>query len=284
MPCNDRATDCAPCQDCPPSPQPVLPRCQDVVLTDGTFINASVVVSQGCIVQVAAGEEMAYQPDNCCGSGSGGGGGSDGLMGPPGPAGAPATITIGTVTSAPPATPPLVTNSGTPSNAILNFVIPSGADGADGEGLTGLDITAGGWEIEAGAIKTLPANFPPIGTVVIGPSDVAGISITAVKDNPSGSVTLTLSALAFNNLIMGYISGLQTDVLTASSTASWGSINGNINTQPDLTNALSKRPPWTMAETAPAAPVIGDRWYKPSTGVESVWAPAGANPPAWITV
>ena len=49
---------------------------------------------------------------------------------PPGPAGAAATITIGTVTTGAPGTPAQVTNSGTPQNAVLNFTIPQGEPGS----------------------------------------------------------------------------------------------------------------------------------------------------------
>lgn len=49
---------------------------------------------------------------------------------PPGPPGAAATITIGTVTTGAPGTPAQVTNSGTAQNAVLNFTIPQGLPGA----------------------------------------------------------------------------------------------------------------------------------------------------------
>lgn len=49
---------------------------------------------------------------------------------PPGPPGAAATVTIGTVTTGAPGTPAEVTNSGTPQNAVLNFTIPQGLPGA----------------------------------------------------------------------------------------------------------------------------------------------------------
>lgn len=58
-----------------------------------------------------------------------------GPVGPTGPAGADgedATIAIGTVTDVPHGTPPTVTNSGTPSAAILDFELEAGADGANG--------------------------------------------------------------------------------------------------------------------------------------------------------
>lgn len=49
---------------------------------------------------------------------------------PPGPPGAAATVTIGTVTTGAPGTPAEVTNSGTSQNAVLNFTIPQGLPGA----------------------------------------------------------------------------------------------------------------------------------------------------------
>lgn len=49
---------------------------------------------------------------------------------PPGPPGAAATITVGTVTTGAPGTPAQVTNSGTAQNAVLNFTIPQGESGS----------------------------------------------------------------------------------------------------------------------------------------------------------
>lgn len=49
-----------------------------------------------------------------------------------GPAGPAATIAVGTVTTGAPGTPAVVTDNGTPSAAIFDFIIPRGADGAPG--------------------------------------------------------------------------------------------------------------------------------------------------------
>lgn len=62
-----------------------------------------------------------------CAGGAGGGG-----PGPPGPAG---TITIGVTTTLSPGSNATVSNTGTSSDAILNFGIPSGAQGPPGTGL-----------------------------------------------------------------------------------------------------------------------------------------------------
>ena len=58
--------------------------------------------------------------------------GERGVQGAQGPAGNAATITIGNVTTSAPGTSASVTNRGTPSAAVLDFVLPKGKDGADG--------------------------------------------------------------------------------------------------------------------------------------------------------
>ncbi len=58
--------------------------------------------------------------------------GERGVQGAQGPAGNAATITIGSVTTSAPGTSAQVTNSGTSSAAVLDFVLPKGKDGADG--------------------------------------------------------------------------------------------------------------------------------------------------------
>lgn len=58
--------------------------------------------------------------------------GERGVQGLQGPAGNAATITIGSVTTSAPGTSASVTNSGTSSAAVLDFVLPKGKDGADG--------------------------------------------------------------------------------------------------------------------------------------------------------
>ena len=54
------------------------------------------------------------------------------MQGAQGPAGNAATITIGNVTTSAPGTSASVTNRGTSSAAVLDFVLPKGKDGADG--------------------------------------------------------------------------------------------------------------------------------------------------------
>ena len=63
--------------------------------------------------------------------------GTQGDRGPTGPAGDPtAKVSVGTVALLPAGTPPTVTNVGTNTNVILNFGIPAGPSGYDGQAAT----------------------------------------------------------------------------------------------------------------------------------------------------
>ena len=97
MACNRPDGDCTGCGGCNGSggttPSVPLPRCNDVVLVDGVYTNATVTVVNGCITTVTAGEPEVYTPDFCC-DGGGGGEGTPGPRGFPGPAGEAATLDI----------------------------------------------------------------------------------------------------------------------------------------------------------------------------------------------
>lgn len=70
--------------------------------------------------------------------------GADGAQGPQGLAGTAATIQVGTVTASAPGSTPQVTNSGTASAAVFDFIIPCGAQGpsgADGQDAPQIDDT-----------------------------------------------------------------------------------------------------------------------------------------------
>ena len=64
-------------------------------------------------------------------------------VGPAGPAGSAATVTVGSVSTGDAGTDASVTNSGTESAAVLDFVIPKGAKGDTGAtGAAGASIKA----------------------------------------------------------------------------------------------------------------------------------------------
>lgn len=228
MPCNDRPTNCAPCGDCPPPAPPILPRC-DIALNDGVYPHATVVIENGCIIDVQPGVPFLYQPSACCGGGGGAGGGGDGLDGNEGPPGQNATITIGSVTTLAPGSPATVVNVGTETNAVLNFGLPAGAPGAAAPNITGVTLNDAGWRFESGLVKDLPFQWPPI-VQITSTSDYAVVNIQPVKDDDDGSVELRLLGMdAFrlllettmdakdadvNNQLMLLIQDLQTQITT----------------------------------------------------------------------
>lgn len=212
-----KPTDCAPCSDCEEPIQPVLPRCQDVVINDGTYVNATVTVENGCITLIESGIPMLYQPDACCSPVAGGGGGDGGLDGDNGVPGEAATVQIGTVASTAPGTAPTVVNVGTPTHAIFNITIPRGEPGADAElPVAGIEYVGAGYEIEDGLIKQLPASWPPITDALVVASDVAGANMTFEKDAATGLLKITMDFSDFELALKTYtddaIAGLQTQI------------------------------------------------------------------------
>jgi hypothetical protein len=93
--------------------------------------------------------------------------GTTGATGGQGPAGAAATVSVGTTNNLSPGSAATVSNSGTPSAAVLNFGIPIGQTGV--QGVSGLN-----------AFNTLVSGFtvPPVGqTVVITLNDASWVVV-----------------------------------------------------------------------------------------------------------
>lgn len=164
-------TTCEPDDRCAPTPAPVMPRC-NVVLIDGTYTDATVVVEGGCIISVTQGVAPLYQPSNCCAGGAGppgpagldGANGAPGAAGPAGPAGAAG---------------------------------PTGPTGPAGTSPTGVTNTTAGFGVVNGAIQALPSNWPPIMTVPNATVDTAGITLATAKNAATGELDLNLSFAAW---------------------------------------------------------------------------------------
>ena len=123
-----------------PSPRPQQPCCPTTITVGTTTTGApgtqASVTNSGTVTNailnfvIPEGEPGATGPQGPVGPT-----GATGATGPQGPAGidgAAATITIGTTTTGLPGTQASVTNTGTTTDAILNFVIPRGETGATG--------------------------------------------------------------------------------------------------------------------------------------------------------
>ena len=103
--------------------------------------------------------------------------GPQGETGPVGPAGADgtaATITVGTTTTLPPGSNATVTNVGTPTNAVLNFGIPTGENSATIDSGNFISRTTATYTA-ANSIIGLPITLNSEG-ITISPNGIISIS------------------------------------------------------------------------------------------------------------
>lgn len=154
-------------------------------------------------------------------TGSQGPQGVQGLQGLQGPAGNAATITIGSVTTSAPGTSAQVTNRGTSSAAVLDFVLPKGKDGADG-GVTvdeNLSTTSTNplqnravYDLAQSILSRIKGVSDSIPTKVSALENDAGYVKTVNNTAPdeSGNVNITVSGGGSNITV--------DDTLTATST------------------------------------------------------------------
>ena len=201
MACDKSLGDCAPCKDCPPVPNPVMPRCNNYV-NDGRFTNATVVVENGCLVAVEQGAPFQYSPDTSCSAGTGAFGR---MAAPPPPTPSLAqqaimqmrkpettpegvTVEIGSVHAIGPTDMPRVKNVGTAKSVKLDFWLPR-EDPTEPEE-RGLTAEIGGWEFVGGRVIGAPTNFPPLTDLIPNPDSPLIIFVT--KDEHTGVGTLTV--------------------------------------------------------------------------------------------
>lgn len=174
---------------------PILPKCQDVSLTPGVFLNATVTVNaQGCIASVTAGEPELYTPDECCGTSSGGGGGT-GPRGPKGDPGAAATVDVVTTIDQS-GTSWKVENVGTTSAAVFKFTAPASTGGGGG-GAGGATGEVGGLEVIDGVVIALPGAIVSDVEIVEAGQNTALFEFVEVPTSTVGGqkVSLNLDAL-----------------------------------------------------------------------------------------
>jgi hypothetical protein len=119
-----------PCYVIPTSQIPYIPSCPQVIPSNGTItIGTTLTGNPGTSASVTnSGTSSNAILDFVIPRGLPGPTGPQGPVGPQGPTGTSATISIGTTTTGDPGTSASVTNVGTDTAAILNFVIPRGAD------------------------------------------------------------------------------------------------------------------------------------------------------------
>ena len=178
--------------------------------------------------------------------------GATGPQGPKGDTGTAATIAIGSTTTGSPGSSALVTNSGTSSNAVFNFTVPSGATGAQGPqgpaGTPGQGVPTGG---NTGQVLTKASGtnydttwtYAGAGTVVSvdASGGTTGMSFTGGPITGSGTLVLTGTLGVPNGgtgatTLTGYLFGNGTSAVTASSTIPTTVLSGTI-TNAQLANS-----------------------------------------------
>lgn len=160
--------------------------------------------------------------------------GERGVQGAQGPAGTAATITIGNVTTSAPGTSAQVTNRGTSSAAVLDFVLPKGKDGADG-GVTvddalsststnpvqnnviynallnkvGTDIFTGFTLMGATAPITWRQGSQVVGSLTA--SNYTGTALRATQDGDGNTITETYAKKADVSGVVKSVNGTKPD-------------------------------------------------------------------------
>lgn len=199
--------------------------------------------------------------------------GPTGETGPQGPAGTAATIAVGNVTSG---TTASVTNSGTSSAAVFDFVLPKGEKGETGEtgatGPTGPQGPAG------------PDGYSPTATVTKS-GDTATITITDKNGTTSATVTDGSDATARWGNISGTLAN-QTDLQTAlngkQSTLSFDSTPTSGSTNPVTSGGVKTALDTKI--TAPASGTAGQYLRKTASGTEWATAPTSVTPGSIATI
>lgn len=140
--------------------------------------------------------------------------GQDGAPGEQGPAGTAATIAVGTVTASDPGSTPQVTNRGTASAAVFDFVLPRGAQGPAGaDGAPGADGQDGaeGPQGPAGPNEVSTTTGTNITGLLKGNGSTVQQAV-AGTDYAAAPRTVTATLLA---------TGWESETITDSSTASY---------------------------------------------------------------
>ena len=185
---------------------------------------------------------------------------SKGDAGATGATGSAGTVTVGTTTTGSTGGSASVSNSGTSSNAVLNFTIPTGSTGQQGTtgnvgptgstGAVGDDAT-----IQIGSITTLPANANA--TVANAGSDTAAVlnfGLPMGQAGPQGtfrwkgaynaSYTYGVNDVAYYNgssyvCIAGTLNNIPTNTTYWGKMAAAGAEGGSIGSMSDTNIALS---------------------------------------------
>ncbi len=150
--------------------------------------------------------------------------GVQGLQGLQGPAGNAATITIGSVTTSAPGTSAQVTNSGTESAVVLDFVLPKGKDGADGGVTVDENLSATStnplqnkavYDLSQAIFSRIKGVSDDIPTKVSALENDAGYikTVNNVAPDTNGNVNITVSGGGSNITVDDTLSSTSTNAI-----------------------------------------------------------------------
>lgn len=150
--------------------------------------------------------------------------GVQGLQGLQGPAGNAATITIGSVTTSAPGTSAQVTNSGTESAVVLDFVLPKGKDGADGGVTVDENLSATStnplqnkavYDLSQSIFSRIKGVSDDIPTKVSALENDAGYikTVNNVAPDTNGNVNITVSGGGSNITVDDTLSSTSTNAI-----------------------------------------------------------------------
>lgn len=165
--------------------------------------------------------------------------GTQGPIGTQGPAGqdatAPVTITIGSVTEAAAGSPPSVTNSGTATNMVLDFVLPTGAAAVNIDDTTTSNTTVWSSQKVFNEIFALSGNIATINDAISGANGINSKILalqsavtnlqTEVEDAANGLLARTTSLEGRMHVAETAISSANTNISSAQTAIS------NLNTK-----------------------------------------------------
>lgn len=167
--------------------------------------------------------------------------GAKGDKGDKGDSGNSATISVGTVTTGSPGTQATVTNVGTSTDAIFDFVIPRGQDGSGGGG--GGDMYKSTYDQNDNGIvdnaekvnnHTVQSDVPA-DAVFTDTTYTAGTNVSISAQNVISATDTTYTAGTGIEITAGNV------INNTQTSAKWGNITGTLNDQADLKSALDAK-------------------------------------------
>ena len=165
--------------------------------------------------------------------------GATGAAGTQGPAGqdatAPVTITIGSVTEATAGDPPSVTNSGTATNMVLDFVLPTGAAAVNIDDTTTSNTTVWSSQKVFNEISALSGNIATINDAISGTNGINSKILTlqsAITNLQAEVENASSGLLARTTSLEGRMTATETAINAANTNIS--------NVQTTINNLSSK--------------------------------------------